>query len=59
MKLYKDTKRSMNKSEIAIAIFADYSEVSDTIDFYTLIQKIHSFNFSKDFLYWNATCEDN
>ena len=52
MKLYDDIKTSMNKSEITIAIFADYSKAFDTIDFYTLMQKMHTFNFSKDFLYW-------
>ena len=52
MKLYDDIKTSMNKSEITIAIFADYSKAFDTIDFYTLIQKMHTFNFSKNFLYW-------
>ena len=45
MKLYNDIKTS-------IAIFADYSKASDIIDFNTLIQKMHSFNFFKDFLYW-------
>ena len=35
MKLYDDVKTSMNKSEITIAVFADYSKVFDTIDFYT------------------------
>ena len=33
-------------------IFADYFKAFDTTDFYTLIQKIHSFSFSRDFLYW-------
>ena len=51
MKLYDDIKTSMNKGEITIVIFADYSKVFDTIDFYTLIQKMNTFNFSKDFLY--------
>ena len=45
MKLYNDIKTS-------IAIFTDYSKAFDIIDFNTLIQKMHSFNFSKDFLYW-------
>ena len=45
MKLYNDIKTS-------IAIFADYSKAFDIIDFNTLIQKMHSFNFFKDFLYW-------
>ena len=52
MKLYDDIKTFMKKSEITIAIFADHSKAFDTIDFYTLIQKIHTFNFSKYFLYW-------
>ena len=39
MKLYDDIKTSMSKSEITIAIFADYSKAFVTIDFYTLIQK--------------------
>ena len=51
MKLYDDIKTSMNKGEITIVIFADYSKVFDTIDFYTMIQKMNTFNFSKDFLY--------
>ena len=53
MKLYEDIKTSMNKSEITIAILADYSKAFDTIDFYTLIQKMYSFNFSKDFFIMN------
>ena len=51
IKLYGDIKIFMNKSEITNAIFADYSKAFNTIDFCTLIQKVHTFNFSKDFLY--------
>ena len=32
--------------------FTDYSKASGTTDFYTLIQKMHSLNVSRDFLYW-------
>ena len=52
MKLYDDIKTSRNKSESTIAIFEDYSKAFDTIEFYILIQNIHTFNFSKTFLYW-------
>ena len=52
MKLYEDIKTSMNQSEIVIAIFEDYYKAFDTIDFYTLIQKMYTFNFSKNFSYW-------
>ena len=41
MKLYDDAKTSMNKSEITIAIFADYSKVFDTNDFDTLIKNAY------------------
>ena len=52
MKLHDNIKTSMSKSEITIAIFADYFKVFDTIDFYILIQKRHTCNFSRDFFYW-------
>ena len=35
-----------------MAVFTDYSKAFDTIDFFTLIQKMHSLTFSTDFLYW-------
>ena len=50
--LYDDIKTSVNKSEITIAIFADYSKAFNTIYFYAMIQKMHTFNFSKKNLYW-------
>ena len=43
-------------NDITIAIFADYSKIFDTIDFYKLIQKMHTFNFSKNFFYWTVNC---
>jgi len=52
LKLYDDIKCSMQRSELTVAIFADYSKAFDTIDFYTLISKMHTLNFSKPFLSW-------
>ena len=43
-------------NDITIAIFADYSKIFDTIDFYKLIQKMHTFNFSKNFFCWTVNC---
>ena len=43
---------AMKQSELTMAVFTDYSKAFDTIDFFTLIQKMHSLNFSTDFLYW-------
>ena len=52
MKLYDDIKTYMNKSENTVAIFAVCSKAFDAIDLNILMQKLHSFNFSKDSLYW-------
>ena len=35
-----------------MTVFIDYSKAFDTIDLFTLIQKMHSLNVSTDFLYW-------
>ena len=43
---------AMTQSELTMAVFTDYSKAFDTIDIFTLIQKMHSLNFSTDFLYW-------
>ena len=42
----------MKQSEVTMAVCTDYSKAFDTIDFFTLIQKMYSLNFSVDFLYW-------
>ena len=44
---------AMKQSELTMTVFTDYSKAFDTIDFFILIQKMHSLNaFSTDFLYW-------
>ena len=43
---------AMKQSELTMAVFTDYLKAFDTIGFFTLIQKMHSLNFSTDFLYW-------
>ena len=43
---------AMKQSELAMAVCTDYSKAFATIGFFTLIQKMHSLNFSTDFLYW-------
>ena len=43
---------AMKQSELIMAVFTDYSKAFDTIDFFTLIQKMHSLNFFTDVLYW-------
>ena len=51
-KLYDDIKMAMKQSEFAMTVFTDYSKAFDNIDFFTLIQKMRSLNFSTDFLYF-------
>ena len=51
-KLRDDIKEAMKASEIALAVFTDYSKAFDTIDFSVLIKKMHTLNFSRRFLYW-------
>ena len=41
----------MNKGEITIATFADFSKAFDTIGYAVLIQKLYSINLSKCFRY--------
>ena len=47
---------AMKQSELAMPVFTDYSKAFDTIDFFTLIQKMYSLNFSTDSLYWVLNC---
>lgn len=51
-KLYDDIKTAIKQSEFTKAVFSYYSKAFDTIDFLTLIQKMHLLNFSTVFLHW-------
>ena len=51
-KSYDDIKIAMEQSALTMAVFTDYSKAFDTIDFFTLIQNMHSLDFSTDFLHW-------
>ena len=44
----------MNKGEITISVFADYSKAFDTIDFKRLLRKLTNLNIDKSFLHWMA-----
>ena len=51
-KLYDGIKIARKQSELTMTVFTYYSKAFDTIDLFTLIQKMHSLNFFTDFLYW-------
>ena len=48
-KLYDDIKMAMKQYELTTAVFTDYLKAFDTIDFFTLIQKMHSLNSNNAF----------
>ena len=42
---------ALKQSELTMAVFIDYQKAFHTIDVFTLIQKMHSLNFSTGILY--------
>lgn len=52
LKMRDDILRAMDKGEVTISVFADYSKAFDTIDYETLVRKLHNLNISKSFLHW-------
>jgi hypothetical protein len=42
----------MKKGELTLMLLADFSKAFDTINFKTVLKKLHRLNFSHGFLYW-------
>ena len=47
-----DILQAMQKGEVTMAVFADYSKAFDTVAYETIPTKMHSIGFSKDYLIW-------
>eukprot|EP00111_Clytia_hemisphaerica_P012122 TCONS_00035606-protein len=47
IKIKNDILKAMHHGEITLAVLADFSKAFDTVDFETLIKKLHSLHFSK------------
>ena len=47
LKLHYDTLKSMNRGEITVAIFADYSKAFDTVNHSTILQNQIKLRFDK------------
>lgn len=47
-----DIIKAMNRGEVTIMVFADFSEAFDTAHFDIIKRKLHSMGFSKQFLLW-------
>ena len=46
LKLQDDIRKAMNRNEVTLSLFADYSKAFDTIDHNTLLHQLHSLQFS-------------
>ena len=51
IKIRDDILKAMNRGEITLSIMADYSKAFDTVDYETLIYKLHKIGFSKNAKY--------
>ena len=51
MKIKNDILKAMNRGEVTLAVFADFSKAFDTVDFEILIKKLHALRFSKSALF--------
>ena len=47
LKIKDDITKAMDRGEVTLAVMADFSKAFDTVDFRTLIEKLHKLNFSK------------
>ena len=50
IKIKNDILKAMNRGEVTLAVLADFSKAFDTVDFETLMKKLHSLRFSKSTL---------
>ena len=48
----EDLKRSMNRGEVSLMVFADYSKDFDSVRFSTALKKMHCLGFSGSCLKW-------
>ena len=45
-----DIQRAMQRGEVTIAVLADFSKAFDTVSYPTVLRKLHSQSFSKNYL---------
>ena len=48
IKIRDDILKAMDRGEITLSIMADYSKAFDTVDYETMLLKLHKIGFSKD-----------
>lgn len=47
LRLKDDSVKAMNKSEVTLAVMADFSKAFDTVNYDTMIQRFHRIDLSK------------
>ena len=52
MKLRDDITSAMEKGEVTLSVFADYSKAFNTVNYRTIITKLNQLGFSKSSLHW-------
>jgi hypothetical protein len=50
-----DIVRAMRRGEVTLMVLADYSKAFDTINFKSVVHKMHSMGFSQNFLRWTLS----
>jgi exonuclease III len=52
LRIRDDIIKAMKKGEITLIAFADFSKAFDTVDYATVLKRLHSIGFSRDALNW-------
>ena len=52
LKIREDIMKAIEKGEVTLTVFADFSKAFDTVDFSTILTKLHQLNFLTDSLKW-------
>ena len=52
LKIRDDILTSMDKGEVTLAMYVDYSKAFDTVDYKLLLTKLHKLGFSKESTLW-------
>ena len=50
-----DILNALDRGEVTIAVITDFSKAFDTVDYYTLLRKLHSLNISTSTLNLTAS----
>ena len=54
IKMRDDILNALDKREVTIAVLTDFSKAFDTVDFTTLLKRLHELNFSKESLIFSS-----